>query len=112
MSTPILTTTISHAICTVAREKNNMIDHDLRRMQSSLEKERRLFAKGGHLAREAHCCLLLAQLYHRLEDLHTAALYTEEAVSLLQHSPSSNPSFLTDVYLGLARLAPDIGQYI
>ena len=76
-----------------------------------LEKARSEFAEQPDDVGELRVLLLLAQIYHRREDLGTAQLFTEEATDLL-YSPQSDltPAQRGEGFLGLARLAPDIGQ--
>ncbi|MCB0156998.1 MAG: hypothetical protein KDD83_02620, partial [Caldilineaceae bacterium] len=56
------------------------------------------------------CLLRMAQIHHRLEDNDTAAFYTDRAAALLTGRQDVDPQFLGELYLGLARLAPDIGR--
>lgn len=61
-------------------------------------------------AGELQILLLLARIYQRQEDLATARLYTEEIAELLMRTLEISNDDRADAYLGLARLAPDIGQ--
>jgi tetratricopeptide (TPR) repeat protein len=75
-----------------------------------LESVQMAFSDVERVDGELRCLLRLAQIYHALEDLAPAHLFTEEAVALLRAHPGLDPLLQADTYLALARLAPDIGQ--
>lgn len=75
-----------------------------------LEQARNHFAETADLSSELRAILLLAKIHHRREDLGTAQLFTEEVATLLAESVCLEPLDRAHAYLGLARLAPDIGE--
>lgn len=83
---------------------------DLVQALHTAESARRAFDLAGDIAGELQSCLLLARIHHRSEDLGAAHLYTEEAAELLRRYPALPAAVQADAYLGLARLAPDVGQ--
>lgn len=76
----------------------------------NLESARAEFARLEEVIYEIQCYLLLAQLYHRYEDLSTARLYLDRAAQRMHDNTALDQKTQADIYLSLARLAPDTGQ--
>lgn len=85
---------------------------DLSDALSHAEAARRAYNHAGWVEGELDACLLLGRIHHLREDLGSAAIYTEEVATLLRRYPALPPEAQAKAYLGLARLAPDVGQLI
>lgn len=85
---------------------------DLSGALSHTEAARRAYNHVGSVVGELDACLLLGRIHHLREDLGSAVIYTEEVATLLRRYPGLPSEAQAKAYLGLARLAPDVGQLI
>jgi tetratricopeptide (TPR) repeat protein len=68
------------------------------------------YRDANDLSQQVQCCLNLARIYHKLEDLEAARFYTDRAHTLLSSIEPVDDLAQARLHLALARLAPDIGR--